>query len=180
MDMKDPNYILVQDFAQDWVTHPDFALGALFNRAKSPRHWMVVSDEILGTSQFRRHHEPPFCGGRLKISVKDIQPDEVDRNRYVQTELFGSLESSHMLIEEFRMQDSLVTRYTPEIFADRLRQEEETSIFFECPNPTLDDILPLYMVTGIKYAKGLEYRILEDKHTSSDSVAVANEVGIDP
>ncbi|CAH0026029.1 unnamed protein product [Clonostachys rhizophaga] len=139
MDMRDSDYILVQDFNQDWTTDPKFSLD-----------------------------KAPFTDGEIEAKAYDIRPiGKHPSQHYVETKFRGSLESSHMQIKEFRMRDNWIcNKRTLKEFVDKVGEYEDAAEFFGFQGQALDNI-QLYMVTGIKYAKGLEYWLTWDQCTYS-------------
>ncbi|CAI6082882.1 unnamed protein product [Clonostachys chloroleuca] len=137
MDMRDSDYILVQDFNQDWTTDPKFSL-----------------DKV------------PFTDGKIEAKAYDNRPiGKHPSQHYVETKFRGSLESSHMQIKEFRMRDNwIANKRTLKEFVDKVGEYEDAAEFFGLQGQTFDN-MPLYMVTGIKHAKGLEYWLTWDQCT---------------
>uniref|UniRef100_A0A8H7K6E1 Uncharacterized protein n=1 Tax=Bionectria ochroleuca TaxID=29856 RepID=A0A8H7K6E1_BIOOC len=165
MDMGNPHYILVQNFSrqsQEWLTHDNFAIGAIVDDPKNPKESAVVPGHIWGWDGDSLLKEGPFRG-KIPISANDKQQVSNKPTSYAITELNGFF-SRLTCAEEARMPDILETRYSAERFAQRLMDHHQTARFFYDFNySTWKKIFPLYMVTGIKYANGLRYWIKRDR-----------------
>ncbi|VUC26821.1 unnamed protein product [Clonostachys rosea] len=174
MDLSDPKYILIRDFGRNLVTHRDFGLGALVDDPERLESWVTTPHEAL--LRTRRGPSPkiylgaPVTDSRLKLEAHYIKQDPKHAAQYTIEGLRETLTSSCFQTKQLHIPYNWVSDIRPRTFLEKLGENTAARMLFNGRSPSL----PIYMVTGIRYARGLEYSVDQDEERWIKSRPVPN------